>query len=173
MAEALSAPYLFARLSRHWSSVGREDIWFASSLTEPTSIGMFFEISGARTKKDRRVMTRWSTHGVHPTRGVPGPPSDSTLPCGLIRAAAASPAATSLRHCILLLLGRDVPTAARLHRHAMEQPHGRRHAHQGRYFRAAARLTIDHYPVGIATEVCDVLLNPLQRRHQIRHPHID
>ena len=34
-----------------------------SSLTEPISIGTFFEISGAASKKDRMVMTRPSTVG--------------------------------------------------------------------------------------------------------------
>ena len=68
--------------------------------------------------------------------------------------------------------GGNVAAAARLHRGAMEEPLGRRHAHQRGHLRSAARLAVNHHPVGIAAEVGDVLLHPLQRRHQVGHADI-
>src|SRR6185436_8124811 len=89
------------RFARHSSSVGRRDIWLPSSLTEPISIGTFFETVGAASKNDRMSMTFPSTHGDQPTRGVPGAPGPAIAgPGGLILAAAASPAATSFDHSI-------------------------------------------------------------------------
>src|SRR4051812_3666928 len=101
MAVAFSLPYVLARLACHSSSVGREDIRFPSSLTEPISMGTFFDTSGAASKKERMLMMLPSTHGDHPTRGLPGAPGPIMGgPGGLILAAAAFPAATSLLQSI-------------------------------------------------------------------------
>ena len=54
------------------SSVGRECIWLPSSLTEPISIGTFFEISGATSEKDRTLTILPSRVGDQPTRGGAG-----------------------------------------------------------------------------------------------------
>ena len=72
-----------------------------SSLTEPTSIGTFFETSGAASKNDRMLISFPSTHGDQPTRGVPGAPGPIIgRPGGLIFVAAALPAANSFAHSI-------------------------------------------------------------------------
>src|SRR5580700_6016172 len=96
MAVAFFAPYILERLACHSSSVGRDDIRLPSSLTEPMSIGTFFEISGAASKNERMLMIFPSTQGDHPTRGVPGAPGPAIGgPDGLTFAAAALPAANS------------------------------------------------------------------------------
>src|ERR1700727_2607207 len=101
MAVAFSAPYILERLARHSSSVRRDDIRLPSSLTEPTSIGTFFEISGALSKKERMLIIFPSTQGDHPTRGVPCAPGPILGgPVGLIFSAAALPAANSLAHSV-------------------------------------------------------------------------
>src|SRR5690606_9269253 len=101
IATAFSSPYVLERLARHSSSVGRSDMRLPSSVTDPTSIGTCFEISGAASKNDRMLMIFPSTHGDQPTRGVPGAPGPAHRgPGGLILAAAALPAANSLDHSI-------------------------------------------------------------------------
>src|SRR3954451_8421561 len=100
MAVALSSPYVLARFACHSCSVGREDIRLPSSLTEPISIGTFFDTSGAASKKDLMLITLPSTQGDQPTRGVPGTPGPIGAPGGLILAVAALPAAISLDHSI-------------------------------------------------------------------------
>src|SRR5947209_20508737 len=100
MAVAFSSPYVLAKLACHSSSVGREDIRLPSSLTEPISIGTFFDISGAASKNDLMLITLPSTQGDQPTRGFPGAPGPITAPGGLILAAAAVPAAISLDQSI-------------------------------------------------------------------------
>ena len=46
-AVALASPMTPASVACHSASVGLEDMRLPSSLTEPISIGTFFEISGA------------------------------------------------------------------------------------------------------------------------------
>ena len=55
----------------------------------------------------------------------------------------------------------------------MEQPRRRGHAHQRGHLGAAARLAVDHHPVGIAAEIGDVVANPAQRRDQVGHADVD
>ena len=55
----------------------------------------------------------------------------------------------------------------------MKESRGRGHAHQRGDLGAAARLAVDHHAVRIAAEVGDVVMNPLQGRHQIGHAHVD
>ena len=57
--------------------------------------------------------------------------------------------------------------AAALRRDLVEQPLGGRHVHHADDFAAATGLAEDHHVRGIAAEGFDVLLHPLQRRHQI------
>src|ERR1700689_3565158 len=93
-ALALSSPYALTRLACHCSSVGLDAIWLPSSLTEPSSMGTFFETSGATSKNDRTLITFPSTHGDQPTRAGPvanGP--NAPRIGGLISATAALPAA--------------------------------------------------------------------------------
>src|SRR5579862_7829944 len=64
-------------------------------------MGTFLEISGAASKKERVSIILPSTHGDHPTRGLPGAPGPITGgPAGLILVTAALPAAISLLHSI-------------------------------------------------------------------------
>src|SRR3954462_9458982 len=101
MALAFSSPYALERFARHSSSLGFCDMRLPSSLTDPISIGTFFEIVGAASKNDRMSMILPSTHGDQPTRGVPGAPGPAAGgPGGLILAAAALPAAKSFDHSI-------------------------------------------------------------------------
>ena len=69
-AEALASPMTAARVACHCSSVGLDDMRLPSSLTEPMSIGISLESSGAASKKERMVMMRPSIVGPIPTRGV-------------------------------------------------------------------------------------------------------
>ena len=55
----------------------------------------------------------------------------------------------------------------------MEESHRRRHAHQGRYLRSAARLAVNHHPVGIPAEVRNILMDPAQCRNQVGHANVD
>ena len=55
----------------------------------------------------------------------------------------------------------------------MEESRGRGHAHQSGNLGAAAGLAVDHYAVGIAAEVGDVVMDPAQRRDQIGHADVD
>ena len=70
-----------------------------SSLTEPISMGTFFEISGAASENDRMVMMRPSTLGLQPGRGGPNGPA-GLAPRGNILAETALPALFSLDHSI-------------------------------------------------------------------------
>jgi len=66
-----------------------------------SSIGTFFDTSGAASKNDRMLITLPSTQGDQPTRGVPGVAGPMIGgPGGLIFAAAAFPAANSFVHSI-------------------------------------------------------------------------
>src|SRR3954471_16412903 len=101
MAPALSSPYALERFARHSSSVGRCDMRLPSSVTEPISIGTSLETSGAASKNDLMLITLPSMQGDQPTRGVPGAPGPVIAGAGgLIFAAAAVPAATSLDQSI-------------------------------------------------------------------------
>ncbi len=67
------------------AQLAMKDLGFAPNDTEPTSMGTFFEISGAASKKERMLITLPSTHGDHPTRGLPGAPGPIMGgPAGLI-----------------------------------------------------------------------------------------
>ena len=57
---------------------GGERMLLPSSLTEPISMGTFFEISGAASRNDRMLMTVPSTRGHQPARG--GPAAADAMP---------------------------------------------------------------------------------------------
>ena len=103
-------------VASHSASVGRERIELPSSLTEPTSIGTFFEMSGAPSKKDRIVMTRPSTLGPEPTRRTANGPA---VPGGgFIFAATAMPASLSRAHSIFCSAAMSVTPSSAITRFA-------------------------------------------------------
>ena len=55
---------------------------------------------------------------------------------------------------------------------AVEQAGGRRHGHQRRRLRAAARLAEDGHVTRIAAEARDVVAHPAQREDQVQHPDV-
>ncbi len=71
-----------------------------------------------------------------------------------------------------LIAVRGIAASARLRRGAMDQAGCGGHAEQGGHLRTAARLAVDHDAIGIAPKVGDVLPDPVQRGHQIRHADI-
>ena len=137
-----------------------------------------------------------STHGDQPTRGVPGAPGPVIAGAGgidlgsrcvarryelrplhlLQRADVIRGKAEILHHqsceLTLLLSARNVSTATRLRSRTMKQARRGRHAQQRRHFRTATGLAIDHDAIGITAEVGDVLVDPSQRRDEIRHPDV-
>ena len=62
----------------------------------------------------------------------------------------------------------ELPPASRMNCLTVRAFVGSQSCHLG----AAARLTADHHPIGIAAEVLDLVTDPSQRRDQIRHSHI-
>src|SRR5262245_27161375 len=66
----------------------------------------------------------------------------------------------------------DLYRSTALDRSAMEQTFRRRHRQQRLNFSPAAGLPEDHDRARIATEFCDIGLNPLQGMHDIQHPGI-
>src|SRR6185437_11293704 len=99
---ALAGPSVLAKLARHSSSVGREDMRLPSSLTEPISRGTCRESAGACSKKERTVTARPSRIGPQPTRGFGSGGAPRPKPClgGLSLAIAALAALLRAAHSV-------------------------------------------------------------------------
>src|SRR5271157_3091183 len=145
---------------------------FPSSLTEPISIGRFFEISGATSKKDRMVMMRPSTVGPQPTRGfsVPGGGISPHTPIGgFIFAARASPISFNLAHSIFCSAVMSLTPSSAITRLANSLDCSPLGGLPPPPDCADARLAVNHDAAWIPAEIGDVVPNPAKRRHQVGH----